>query len=55
MFFSFLFSIVPAKTLDILCDYFGILKVMNRFKGRTKKMDDYKYQTKSIKPPGSLD
>ncbi|XP_058030970.1 epidermal retinol dehydrogenase 2 isoform X2 [Ahaetulla prasina] len=53
--FNIVKSIVPAKTVDILYDYFGILKVMNRFKGRTEKMDNYKHQTKSIKPPGSLD
>ncbi|XP_070603891.1 epidermal retinol dehydrogenase 2 isoform X1 [Erythrolamprus reginae] len=53
--FNAIKSIIPAKTADIFYDYFGILKVMNRFKGRTKNMDDYKYQTKSIKPPGSLD
>ncbi|KAL7984292.1 hypothetical protein Chor_002862 [Crotalus horridus] len=48
-------SITPAKSADLFYDYLGILQVMNKFKGRTEKTDDYKYQTKSIKPPGSLD
>ncbi|KAM3841715.1 epidermal retinol dehydrogenase 2 isoform 1-T3 [Vipera latastei] len=54
-FFNAMKSLIPAKSVDILSEYFGILQIMNRFKGQTKKTDDYKYQKKSIKPPGSLD
>ncbi|XP_063155383.1 epidermal retinol dehydrogenase 2 [Candoia aspera] len=53
--FNVIKSMLPAKIVDVLYDYFGILQVMNRFKGRTTKTEDYKYQTKAIKPPSSLD
>ncbi|XP_007430283.1 epidermal retinol dehydrogenase 2 [Python bivittatus] len=33
-------SILPAKMVDVLYDYFGVLQVMNRFKGRTKMTED---------------